>query len=262
MAKTEVAIKEEHQVAAAFDFESDAGAGAENVTVADRKIPMLKILEPLSENLKSKSSKFIPGAKVGDIVDTSINEVIGTEFEFIPVMFKKSFIEWKDKKPVNKYGERSILSRCEWRDIEGQRKGWFLPNGNEVCETAEFYGIDITAGGIWCFIPMSRGRLKAASTFIEKLQRFRLTRADGKTYQPPYFARVWDVGVVDDTSSGGDDYKTWKFTAQENLINARDDGAYWYQEAKLMYEALKEGLANADYDSDVEKPPVDDGIPF
>jgi len=255
--KNAVAVKSENQVAVFDDsmFEVDAGAGAENVTVADRKIPMLKILEPLSDNLKSKNAKFIPGAKVGDIVDTSVNEVVGTEIEFVPVLFHKSFIEWRDKKPVNKYKDRSILSKCEWRDVEGQKKGWFLPNGNEVCETAEFYGINITAGGVWSFIPMARGRLKAASTFIEKLQRFRLTRADGKTYQPPYFSRVWDISVVDDTSSAGDDFKTWKPVAQSTLINAREDGAYWYAEAKAMYEALKEGLAKADYEADTS---VDD----
>lgn len=250
MSKTnEVAVKKENSVAV-FDesaFEAFAGAGSENVDLSSLRIPMLKIAEPLSDQLKKSNSKYIEGCKAGDIVDTSINEVIGTELEFIPVAMEVTYIEWENKKPKEVYSDKSILAKCEWRDTEGQKKGWFLPNGNEVAETHTFYGINITSGGVWSVIPMSRGRLPAAGEFTQKLLRTLLP--SGK--KAPFFYHVWDVKVKDATSKGGDDFKTWG-TSRSMKLTDREDGAYWYEEAVKFYKKVGEGKVVADFESGVD----------
>lgn len=261
MSKTNaVAVNEQMKAVVTFDssaFDEFSGAGAEDVTVHDRKIPLLKILEPLSDNLKKNNEKFIAGASAGEIVDTSVNEVVGTEIEFVPVKFEKSFIEWQDKKPLNRHKNRDILSKCEFRDKEGQKKGYFLPNGNEVAETAIFYGINVTAGGIWSAISMAGGRLPAGGTFLEQLMRLKMP--NGK--QAPFFFKVWDLKAVDATSKSGHSFYTWKAVPGLNL-QEREDGKVWYDEAVSFYNILKEGKASADLESTVDNGTDDQSIPF
>jgi len=226
-------------------FDEYADAGAEEVTARDYKIPLLKIVEPMGDNLKKNNSKFIQGAKPGDIVDTAINEVVGQSVLFLPVKFKKSFIEWQDKKIVDRHSE-DILNLCEWRSIDGQRKGNFrTDNGNEVSETFEFYGLNLSSeGNPWVCVSMARGRVNAAKTFLSYLSRTLLP--NGK--KAPYFYKVWELSTVEETKND-DTFNTWGIKSH-GFLKDQEQGAALFQQAIDFYSLLNEGRAVAEVDEE------------
>jgi len=237
-----LAVKEESKIVE-FDnsiFSQYAGAGAEEITQRDLKIPILKVVEAMGDNLKKNSSKYLPDAKPGDIVDTAINEVVGRSVVFLPVKFKKSFIEWKDNKIKERHDEE-ILAKCEWRSIDGQRKGNFrTDNGNEVSETLEFYGINLSSdGNPWVCVSMARGRINAAKTFISYLNRMLLPSGQ----KAPLFYKVWDLSTKEEVSNDRP-YNTWEVRVN-GLLEDREDAAFVLPQALDFLKVMNDGKAAA-----------------
>ena len=80
----EVAVKEETAIAMPEEmlgaFMEDAGAGTENIGADDMKIPFIRVLQPVSPQLKKKDSAHIPGAEAGDIFDLLIESIFCLQF--------------------------------------------------------------------------------------------------------------------------------------------------------------------------------------
>lgn len=232
------------------------GAGSEDVTFSDRKTPIYSLVEPLSKAVKKNSDKFIEGAEVGDIIDTSVRTIIGKEFDFVPVKFTTEWLEWQEERgnaPM-RHKSADILDECEWVDT-ATKKGFFLPNGNEVQETKIFYGIDVT-NGTWAVLSMAKGRLGAARLWVEKLERIKNPQTGHKA---AYFIQVWNVKSMATTSRGGDDYNTYD-AAFKCWVNEYPDGMAAFEEAKALSEALAKETVSADFEAMAkESAPSDDG---
>jgi hypothetical protein len=223
------------------------GAGSEDVTMADRKVPIYALVEPLSKALKKNNSKFIEGATVGDIIDTSVRSIVGQSFDFIPVKFTTEWQEWQEGKegtPPTRHMSGDIMNETTAKYDGDKFKGNYLPNGNRVSETKIFYGIDITNGN-WAVIPLSGGRFGEAKDWVEKLERIK-NPVTGK--KAAYFIQVWEVFSKDKTSLGGDDYKTWG-TRFKCWVNEYEGGMDAFEQAKELAEALAKNEVKTDYES-------------
>jgi hypothetical protein len=75
-------------------FADNAGAGFENVTSEDMLIPRLTVLQGLSPQIQKSKSEYIKGAEVGHIADVGIGEVFPDGIEFLPVYYRKEYLEW------------------------------------------------------------------------------------------------------------------------------------------------------------------------
>lgn len=233
---------------AAFDgFE---GAGAEEVTARDRRIPRLAILEPLSFQLKKNNEKYIDGAKPGDVVETGINEVIGNEetpVPFLPVKFVKEFLQWAPRETgkglQGRHKSTDILNQCT-QDEKGR---YFLPNGDEIIETAQFFGLNITDPNspVWVFIPMSKGRYGSAKDFVERLARIKLP--NGKP--APYFYQSWNLASLH-TTKNNNDYYTWSIKPGAKVMELGENWQLLVEEAKAMLAGLTEGTVSAVHEDD------------
>lgn len=258
MTKNAVALKNENAVVA-FDDSMFAGVeiGNEEIVAAQYRMPLLKIVEPLSKALIEGDALYIPGAKAGDIIDTASSSVVGTEIEFLPVKASTVYIEKsEDDKVVARHENRSILDKCTWRTETGKKKGTFLPNGNEIQETIYLFGINISSGYDWCAIPFNRGRLPAAQTILYLLNKAKMS--DGKT-AAPFFYNVWDMKVTQIKSSDGKPFRTWKGAISSRLQD-REDADILFSEANRFREALanKETVVDdTDHDRQAE-----DAVPF
>lgn len=253
MAKTDIAEVKNTAIANVTDMEAFAGfegAGAEEVTARDRRIPRIAILEPLSPQLKKNHEKAITGARAGDIVDTGVGEVIGGEENpilFLPVKFVKEYLEWAPrdggKGLQGRHKDASILQQCEQND----KGAYFLPNGNEVIETAQFFGLNLADlnSPVWSFVPMSKGRYSAAKDFVERLARIKLP--NGKP--APYFFQSWNLASLH-TTKNNNDYYTWSIKPGPKVMELGDNWQLIVEEAKAMLAGLSEGTVSAVHDEE------------
>ena len=255
MSKNAVAVKSENQVAVFDDsmFEGMA-IGNEEIVAAQYRLPQLKIVEPLSKALIEGEAFYVPGAKVGDIIDTSVGEVIGTEIDFIPVKASTIYKEKNaDDMTIAKHEDRAILSKCTWRTEKGKKKGTFLPNGNEIQETIQIFGLNLSSGGDWTVIEFSRGRLAAATTFLQQLNKAK--KENGERAPFPYY--VWHMEVYSTKSTDGKPFKTWKTSRLQRLLD-REDGVFFLEEAKTFFNVLADKRAVVE-DTDDDRLVDDDG---
>lgn len=228
MAKNELEVKKNTEVAI-FDESAFDGieTGSEELVASQFRIPLYKIVEPLSKALIEGDAFYIEDAKVGDIISTADSTVIGTEMEFQPVKAVTLYLEKDaDGKTVAKHKDRSILDKCVWRTESGKKKGTFLPNGNEIQETIYLYGVNITDAYEWGAIPFSRGRLGASQTILKQLQKLKLP--NGR--DAPYLSHVWNFKVHLTKSNDGKPFRTWK-AVMSSPIGAREDGVLLFDMA-------------------------------
>lgn len=233
----------------ADDFGEYANAGMENVAASDLLVPRLSILQDLSPQLKKNKAEYIPGAEIGQIVDVGTGELFPDGIVFLPIYYRKDYLEWAPRSSgkglVNVHNDPSILEQCKLNE----KRQPFLPNGNYVSETAQFFGMNVTADFRKCFIPMASTQLKKARKWMTIATSEKVRRPDGTTFTPPLFYRTYQLSTAIESNNEGEWY-SWVVERSVSLpeivklyeVDWQDIKA----EAIRFLEQLKSGEAKAD----------------
>lgn len=239
------------------DFSAYAGAGLETVKASDLLVPRLSILQALSPQLNRKKAEHIPGAEVGMIADLGLGEVFPGGVLFLPVQYRKDYLEWAPRETgkglVHIHSDPAILDHCT-RD---ERNRPTLPNGNYVAETAQFFGLNLSAGRRMCFIAMASTQLKKARRWVMLAMGEKLQRSDGSEYTPPLYYRSYLLGTADESNNDGD-WSGWtvnRSLALPELVEINGHPVRWQDvlaEAVAFQESLGRGAARADMSQDEE----------
>jgi hypothetical protein len=242
------ATKAVSAVAAGDDFAEFAGAGMENVTANDVIIPRLTILQQLSPQLNARKPEFITGAEQGDICDVATGDLFKGGVAFLPVHYRKDWIEWapraSGKGLVAVHSTPDILNTCR-RDDKNRP---ITPNGNLVQETAQWFGLNLTAGRRKCFLPMASTALKRSKKWMNLATGEILKRADGSEFVAPLFYRTYDLKTAPETNNEGE-WHTWLISRGPALPEL-DNWQAIKEEAVKFRDALIAGTASADLSAD------------
>lgn len=242
------------------DFSAHAGAGMENVGSSDLLVPRLGILQALSPQVKKQKAEYIPGAEEGLIADLGTGELFPDGVWFLPVHYRKDYLEWaprdSGKGLVAVHSDPAILDRCTRDD----RNRPVLPNGNYIAETAQFFGLNLSAGRRMCFIPMTSTQLKKARRWNTLAMGEKLKRADGSEFTAPLFYRTYNLTTAAESNNDGD-WSGWVIARGLALpeISQEEHGMDWRSikaEALAFRESLAKGAARADL---AEEPTSDEG---
>jgi hypothetical protein len=202
--KTDLAVAE-----GAAAFEAFAGGGMENVTAKDILIPRLGILQGLSPQVVRGKPEYDADNKVGDVFDLGLQERFPDGIVFIPVYYSKVYLEWAPRNSgkglQNIHTDESILDNCEKDDKSKQ----VLPNGNYVVETAQLFGINVTAGNRKTLIAFTSTQLKKCRRILTLAGGEKLERADGSEFTPPLWYRQYALTTVPESNAEGD-WMGWK----------------------------------------------------
>ena len=247
MAK-KVSKKKSSAITVADDFSNNAGAGLENVSANDLLVPRLAILQALSPQISKKKSEYIKGAEIGDICDVGTGEIFKDGVLFLPVYYRKDYLEWAPRSSsqglVNIHSDPSILDQTTRND----KKQPVLDNGNYVAETAQFFGLNLTADNRKCFLPMASTQLKKARKWLTLATGEKLARADGSTYTPPLFYRSYHLISAEESNAVGD-WFGWKVERGSTLPELEGEGLDWRSikaDCQGFLETLIKGSINAD----------------
>lgn len=243
----EVAVKEASALLAHTDdaFSAMAGEGLENVTTRDLIIPRLTLLQALSPQVQAKKPEYINGAKVGDICDVGTQEIFDAPLLFLPVHYIKQYLEWAPRSSgkglVKIHDDASILDHCK----PDEKNRPTTKDGNYIAETAQFFGLNMSAGGRKCFLPMASTQLKKARRWLTLATSEKVTRLDGSSFTPPLFYRLYNLSVADESNAEGD-WAGWKIERGERLQDFAPNWREHYDEAIAFRESLKRGEIRGD----------------
>jgi hypothetical protein len=230
-------------------FSSVAGEGFENVKSTDLVIPRITILQALSPQVQPKKPEYIQGAVVGDICDVGTQELFEAPLIFLPVYYVKQWLEWAPRSSgkglVKIHDDSSVIEECSLNE----KKQPILPNGNYIAETAQFFGLNLSAGGRRCFLPMASTQLKKSRRWLTLATSEKVERADGTSFTPPLFYRTYSLSTVDESNAEGS-WAGWKIERGERLQDFTPNWRPIFDEAMAFRESLKKGEARGDLAAD------------
>lgn len=234
-------------------FEQFEGAGTENLTSRDILIPRLTIIQGLSPQINKKKPEFIEGAEVGQIVDVGTGDLFPEGVTFLPVFYKKEWLEWAPRSTgkglIAIHPDDSILAECG-KDDKGRP---ITAEGNLVQETAQWYGLNMSANRRKCFIPMASSQLKKSRKWMTMVTAERIKRADGTDFQAPIFYRLYRLGTAEESNNDGD-WSGWTVSRGLALPETSEHWQRLLQEAVSFRESLLAGEVRGDHE-----PPSADG---
>ena len=156
----------------------ETARGNEAVGIQDLVIPRIDVIQALSPQRKKSDPTYIEGAEEGMLFNTVTGMLYGTGMTVVPVIFRKEYIIWKDRKSGGGY-------RGAFKD-EDTANGAMrnLEDGAlcEVIETAQHFCIIIPDDGPVddAVISMSRSKMKASrnlNTLVQMAGNDRWSRA-------------------------------------------------------------------------------------
>lgn len=224
------------------DFAAHAGEGMEKVTVRDLMVPRLTILQSLSPQIQKSKAEFDPNAKVGDIYDVGLGEIIKSPMIYLPVQFSKVYIEWKPRRGglVKIHDDAAILDGCQ----PNEKGTPTMKNGNIIVETAQFFGFNLSAESRKSFIPMAVTQLKAARRWNTLAASERVKRENGTDYNPPLFYRTYALSAVE-TSNDEGTWMVWKVDRHVRLEEL-ENWESLFQQAVEFRQSIVRGETRGD----------------
>jgi hypothetical protein len=217
----------------------------ESATGKDLLIPRLGVLQALSPQVQKKKAEYIENAEIGDIADLGMGEVFKEGVLFLPVLFRKQWLEWAPRDTgkglVAIHDDPSIMDLT----TRNERNSPVLANGNLISETAQFFGLNLSAGRRRCYVPMTSTQLKKARKWLTMAMDEKLARPDGSEFTPPMFYRTYLLGTAEESNSQGD----WIGWTVKRGATLPELGSHWRDTKAAAIEFLdliNAGTARAD----------------
>jgi hypothetical protein len=213
------------------------GMGKEKVTSKDVLITRITILQGLSPQIMKKKAEYIEGAELGDFCNVATGDIYKEEMLIIPCHFTTVYIEWQKNRAgigANHGEDPSILSKC----TVNEKRQFFLPNGNEVQEQAQWYVL-VQSGAAWqrAFFPLKATNLKHSRKWQTLIETEQVQLPGGEFWKPPLFWRSWLLKIVDDSNDQGDWY-TFRPEKGELIVNL-DPTKNLIRLCKSFYEDIR-----------------------
>jgi hypothetical protein len=266
-----------------FDYGDDAGQGFENQSMADRKLPIIELLQANSPEVIESRGKIFAGQFRNTVTGEIYDEVF-----FTPAITDHCWTEWvprddgggfKGRHPKNAKIVAEAIARNDGRAIgklpvpqpKDPKTGKPQPN-HELVEGFEIYAILNSKEGEvlgFAMIPFTSTKIKIYKAWNSMISNFAPTLG-GKKLAPgqvPIFAHRVKMTSESETKNtntymipvlspaqGGDELK--------NSLMPKTD--LRYVAAKKLHDDVLAGLAKANYETATQEAGVDPeaGVPF
>lgn len=203
--------------------------GSENVEFTDLILPRLSQVQALSPQIKKSDAAFIPGIEQGQLFNSVTGEIYGAEVTFIPVMFKKVWLIFKERKQGGGFFGSFDTEVEAQKAVEAIEDNKYL----EVIESHEHIGVVLNSKGEREQVVFSCTKSKIS---VSRKLNTLVTMAGVDR-----FAKAYQITSVDASNAQGEDYfnvgiKALGFVSQDV-----------YAELDALYERIKDVKVGADY---------------
>jgi hypothetical protein len=174
--------------------------GSENVGSSDIIIPRIEIAQSNSKCLIRNDPAYIPGCKAGDLYNSVTREVYGSQVVVCPIIFKKEWLLWKDRKKAGNSGGNGFRGAYNTEAEALKAKRDLGDEGAELLntETHQQFVTVINSKGKPedAVLSMSRTKIKVSKGWNS------LIRMNGGDR----FARLYKVSTAQETNDQGTFY--------------------------------------------------------
>jgi len=220
--------KKEAQMPVQIDLEAAEGQGMEFVTARDQKLPILKILHASSPVLDEGDTKYIEGAKQGDIYSEASGSIWKGKdgIYVVPCLFINTFNEWKDRgdslgRPVAIHTDPAVLNDAKRGDDNKDR----LPNGNYIEDTGNHFVYILDKdfkGSEQALVTMKSTEKKKSKTWLSMINLRKKPKKSGTGFfNPPSWAQVYKLSTRKESNSQYSWYG-WVVEFVKNLDESAD----------------------------------------
>jgi len=245
------AMKTNGNAALAIPDEVDLpeGAGLEEADASAYAIPFLRLMQKGSPQADPDSDAYIDGTKAGMIYNTVSGEIIDPEKEdifFIPVYWRRAFVEWKPRDAgggsgggfVKEYSPAEGEALMRQTTLDDKNRD-ILPNGNQLNDTRYHYVIVVHAGEMLpAVIAMDRTQIKRSKRWCSSMNQEVAAKGLRATFQ--LFYKVESEAQ----SKDGNTWRIWDIKAPQNIADQNQLNA-----AIEFYKAIKSGAVKEAIDS-------------
>jgi hypothetical protein len=209
----------------------DSDRGNENVGINDIVLPRIDVLQALSPQLKKSDPNFIEGAEQGEIFNTVSGYIYGTQIVIVPIVFRREFINWRDRKSGGGF--------CGAFATEGEAEQ--DRRMQENCETIETIETHVH----FVYIVHPNGRLEEAVLSMARSKRKISRKLNSLVQMVPgdRYARAYRLTAVEASGPKGD---YWNFEVSPVGYVPKDV----YDRAQSVYDSVQRGERGVDRSSD------------
>tara|TARA_R100001460_G_scaffold14217_3_gene31950 strand:+ start:789 stop:1568 length:780 start_codon:yes stop_codon:yes gene_type:complete len=240
------------------DIFETAGDGA-SFDSSEMQIPFVRILQPMSPQLKKGKAEHIEGASQGDI----FNNVTGQYWEgangivVIPCYQTTKYLEFIPREQGG--GFQGELAANDPMVTGAKRDGSkeVLSNGNELVKSDQHYCLIVGEDGSFqpAVIDMKSSQLKVSRRWKTQIAMQKIKNPKtGQLVTPAVYATMWKLSVTEESNDKGDWFNYQ--VAKESLVSNRD----LLVEAKAFRESIQSGEVKAQ--PEPVDPVGDDEVPF
>lgn len=267
MADTAVVEKKEAGLPANLmdDFAAFAGEGMDAISTDDMQIPFLRIIQPLSPEIKKNDPKFIKGASAGDMFNTVTGQLFDGEKGciVIPCGYTVKYLEFGLR--INGggfFGELDVNDPDVSR-TERQGAHEMLPSGNELIRSAQHLVLIVdpeTGITQQAICDMKKTQLKVSKRWNTQMKMIKYQGPKGM-FTPPMWGTAWRLTVVSESNDQG----SWYNYAVEN-VEPTEIPQSAFAEAKDFFQSFTSGevktaAGTADEVASTQ-PSMSDDVPF
>lgn len=215
------------------------GRGSEDVGTSDLVIPRLEIVQALSPCRQRNKPEYIDGAEEGVFYNNVTRQLYGEEVFVIPVMFRKEWQLWLDRK---KAGGAQGFRGAFQTDLEARARKDELPqNEQDIVDIIEahvhFCLIVVPSTGRVeeICLTMSRSKMKVSKRWNSLIRMFGGDR----------FSRVYKLITTEESGDLGDYFSL-------TAVAAGFPTKELYERAEQLYDAISAGQRNINRDFDAD----------
>ena len=238
VAATNVAVANPFDMSVpAYIRQGQPARGSESVAPEDVQIPRLEVTQDLSPIVKSGD------AAAGQLYNSVTGEIYGQSALFVPIIFAKQFLVWKDRKQgggfMGAYPSPAEAQARVNEAVDDGENARFIT----IVPTPIHFGLLLRPSGdkmkmVEMAISMPRSKEKISKRLNSMVQLAECDR----------FARVYEIGATEASSQGGEYYN----------FDVRPHG--WtpeevYREAEKIYEKVIKsgGFVNVNHEGGQEQ---------
>lgn len=208
----------------------------------DILVPYLQIVQTTSPYMKRNDAGYLPDAREGDIIDT-LTLKLREKAAFVPVKYEVRYTEWEPNQGglVKQWG----TDRSGYDAAEGDFGTRKTADGNDIVPSATYYGLLLDEDGTSqpVILSLTGTQAKKAKRLATLISALELTDANGDTFNPPMYSRVYALTTVPESNDKGS-WCGWRIEPGALLLTVRG-GKSVFQKAMRLREQIDAGVARA-----------------